>query len=393
MGGIGILGGTFDPIHNGHLNIALAAYKNLNLNKVIFVPTGVSYMKYGVSDKLSRYEMTQIAIEDYDFFEISNVEINREGNTYTCDTIKYFKDIYPKEKLYFIIGTDSLFVLTKWKDYDYIFSNCTICVSHRTDENMHKEKEYAEELNQNGADIIFVESNVIDVSSTEIRDAYAFDDFDKIQKLLVPDKVKAYIASKKLYNNQEDYIMANLRKDLKPSRLKHTIGVRDEAVMLANIYGCSIESANIAALLHDCAKYLGKDEKKQMLLSQGIDILPCEEENDELLHGKAGAVLAKEKYGIDDEDIYNAIFYHTTGRPGMSLLEQIIFVSDYIEINRTHSDKLPLYREMVKEDLNKCTAHILQDTLEYLSLCEKNSGLIISPLTKDTFEFYKKYLN
>ena len=148
----------------------------------------------------------------------------------------------------------------------------------------------------------------------------------------------------------------------------------------------------MAALLHDCAKYLDTDVKCSLCAKYNVAISDIEKNNPELLHAKAGALLAYEKYGIQNNEILSAIFYHTTGKPDMSLLEQIIFVSDYIEPGRTHSDKLPQYRQLVLEDLNYITAAILRDTVKYLKK-QADKDILIDPQTNKTYEYYKKFLN
>ena len=159
---IGILGGTFDPIHYGHLMIAKEAMAEYELSKVFLIPTGVSYMKTGVTDSYFRYEMTKLAAEDIPGFVVSDVEIRREGNTYTCDTIQYYKEQYPDAKIYFIIGTDSLFSIEKWRNSQYIFENCTILCATRVEDDTEEQTEAAEtakarELNESfDADISFV---------------------------------------------------------------------------------------------------------------------------------------------------------------------------------------------------------------------------------------------
>ena len=128
---IGILGGTFDPIHNGHLYIAKKAMEKYSLSKVLFIPTGVSYMKSGVSLAVHRYEMTRLAIRDFPEFEISDLEVFRGGNTYTFETIQELKKEYPDDKFYFIIGTDTLFMMEKWRNFEYLFENLTLIVGKK----------------------------------------------------------------------------------------------------------------------------------------------------------------------------------------------------------------------------------------------------------------------
>lgn len=394
---IGILGGTFDPIHNGHIMIATEALKEYGLTKIILIPTGISYMKKGVTDSFLRYEMVRLAAEKNNF-EISDVEIKREGNTYTCDTIAYFKEKYPESELYFIIGTDSLFSIEKWRNVNYIFENCTILCATRPGEYNEASVESAEIAKANdltqtlNAKIKFIHCTPMDISSTEIRCYRQNNPSDDLRGLELPDNVAKYILRQDLYNDKTEEIHRLLKEDLKPKRLQHTFGVVDTAVLLAQQWGCSVENARLAALLHDCAKYLSKEEKCSLCAKYNVSINESELLNPELLHAKAGALLAYEKYKVRNPEVLSAIFYHTTGKPDMSLLEQIIFVADYIEPGRTHSDKLSIYRQKVFDDLNYVTAKILKDTVKYLKK-QADKNMIIDPLTQKTYEFYKKFLD
>ena len=179
-----------------------------------------------------------------------------------------------------------------------------------------------------------------------------------------------------------------LRKAMKKvqdnKRFEHTLGVAYTAAALAMRYEEDILKAQIAGLLHDCAKCL-KDEKiLNICKKENMSISEIERRNPYLLHAKAGAVLAKEKYNIDDEDIINAIYNHTTGRPEMSRLEKIIFIADYMEPGRKSAPNLALIRKMAFEDLDSTLCKILQDTLAYL----KKSDCEIDPATEITWNYY-----
>ncbi len=140
---IGILGGTFDPIHKGHIQLAQAAYEQFLLSKVLFVPSGVSYMKQGVTSTTHRCNMVNLAIEEYSYFEYCDVDVNREGNSYTIDTLEEIKQLYINSDLYYIIGADSLFSIEKWRNPEKIMNLAHILVAYRQDET-----EYLEFQNQ-----------------------------------------------------------------------------------------------------------------------------------------------------------------------------------------------------------------------------------------------------
>ena len=379
-----ISGGTFDPIHKGHIEIAKIALSQFNLDKVIFMPTGNSYMKSDVTPSIHRYNMLKLAIEGIDKFEISDLEIKRAGYTYTKDTVAYFKENYPDDELYFLIGTDTLFMLEKWYMPEYLFKNLIFIVAKRGDaDSVAKAEELKEKFN---ADIRFMHNDIIDISSTEIREEFDNKSYDEFNNRFFDKKVFEYIKENHLYKEMNDAEMITLlSKELKESRLMHTFGVIDTATSLAKAYQADIKKCERAALLHDCAKYMPLEEMIAICERNFVELNDLEKSKDSLLHAKAGACLAYEKYGIKDKEILDAIKYHTTGRPDMSLIEKIIFVSDFIEPGRTHSEKLPMYRMIAMADINLVCMNILKDTLDYLESLNEE----IDPLTKETYIFYK----
>ncbi len=179
-------------------------------------------------------------------------------------------------------------------------------------------------------------------------------------------------------------MVKKLESKLNPKRFLHSIGVEYTAANLAFVHGADVEKARLAGLLHDCAKYIPTDEKLKRAKKYGINVNKCEKANPDLLHGKIGVFIAKEKYGVDDPEILSAIAYHTTGHPDMTLLEKIIFVADYIEPNRRIIRDLPEIRREAYLDLDKCIIHILKNTLEYL----ETTDAAIDELTRDTYDYY-----
>lgn len=386
---VAIIGGTFNPIHNGHLHIAKCALNEFNLDKAIFIPTGVSYMKQGVSASFHRLKMTELAIEGNSKYEVSDIEVKRTGYTYTKDTVSYFLENFPDYELFFVIGTDTLFKIETWKEPEYLFKNMTFLVADRGDKDSFEKAEYLK--NKYNTDIRFMTCEFLNISSTNIRNLFYED--KPIPKDFLPDGVKRYIIDNNLYTNiTKDRMIEFLEQDLKPTRVTHTFGVRDLAVKLASIYNVDVNKAETAALLHDCAKYVSKEDKLTLCNHYNQEVSEFELNNDGLLHAKAGACLAIDKYHIYDEEVFNAIKYHTTGRPDMNMLEKIIFTADYCEVNRTHSDKLPYYRELAETNIEKVVAMILKDTLEYLGEDINKKAKTIDPMTRESFLFYEKYL-
>lgn len=189
------------------------------------------------------------------------------------------------------------------------------------------------------------------------------------------------------------YTISKAKKVLKEymdgSRFEHTIGVMDTAACLAMRYGADMEKALIAGLLHDCAKCMPDSKKVKICMKNHIPMSETEEQNPFLLHAKVGAYIAKEKYGVDDEEILQAIACHTTGKPAMTLLEKIIYIADYIEPMRNKAANLPEVRRMAFEDLDLALFKIFSDTLLYL----KDTSKSLDAMTVQAYEYYKQTLN
>ncbi len=183
-----------------------------------------------------------------------------------------------------------------------------------------------------------------------------------------------------------EQILNKLSKKLNPKRYEHSLGVEYTAACMAMVHGADIRKARLAGILHDCAKNIPTKEKLALAEKLGLTINKSERANPDLLHGKLGAYYAKEKYHVDDEEILDAISYHTTGRPDMTLLGKIIFTADYIEPNRKKIFELDIIRKEAFTDLDKCVIHILKNTLEYLG----ETTLEVDEMTKRTYEFYIK---
>ncbi len=175
-----------------------------------------------------------------------------------------------------------------------------------------------------------------------------------------------------------------IKKAQDSKRYEHTLGVANMSVALAMKYNVSLIDAELAGLLHDCAKCISHEDKIDICEKNSIEMTEIEKRNPFLLHAKVGYFLAQQKYGIHNENILNAILYHTTGRPAMSLLEKIIFIADYIEPGREQAPNLTQIRKLAFEDIDKTLIWILKDTLDYL----KSNGGEIDPMTQRTYDFY-----
>ena len=182
-------------------------------------------------------------------------------------------------------------------------------------------------------------------------------------------------------------IQHTLKKELDENRYHHTLGVMYTSASMAMRYDVDVQKALYAGLLHDCAKCIPSDKKIRLCEKYGLPVSSVERENPSLLHARLGAYLAHEKYGVKDEEIIYAIESHTTGRPGMSMLEKIVYIADYIEPGRNKAADLPRVRKLAFEDLDACMAEILCDTLKYRS----RVGGPLDPSTQLAYEFYRQY--
>lgn len=184
-------------------------------------------------------------------------------------------------------------------------------------------------------------------------------------------------------------ITEKLKEKLPEERFRHVISVSDTAGCLALKYGYSFENALIAGLLHDCAKYMSYDEMLVYAASNDIILRDIEKDVPSLLHATIGYYVAKNEYGIENDEILDAILYHTTGRPAMTLIEQIIFIADYIEPNRNGILGLEEARKAAFYDLNECTSIICENTLAHL----RKKGYGIDTRTIETQQYYTKQIS
>ena len=333
---IGIYGGAFNPIHKGHVKLAEEVKTKANLDKIIIMPSGVSPHKSSNSliESTHRLEMCNLAFEGEDYI-ISDLEIKREGKSYTVDTVTELKKIYPDDELYLIMGSDMLLSFHRWYRYEDILSMVTICATTRQgDISLDELKAYSHDML--GKETIVIDFEPFECSSTKVRNALMSAD-DRVADML-PEKVHSYIIEKGLYTDGYTSIRKLLRKKLDDYRYIHSLGVADSARELAKIYGADEEKAYFAGLLHDVAKNTPKDEQLRLMENGGITLSEEEKNNPALWHAMAGECYLKLHMGITDPEFLGSVRYHTTGKAGMSLMEKIIYVADYISAERNYPD-------------------------------------------------------
>ncbi len=207
---IGFLGGTFDPIHNGHLSLARTARREYELDRLLIMPSGISYLKVnkGVSPAEDRYRMCTLACNGEEGFSVSDLEIRRSGNTYTCDTVEELKRQDPDAEHYFIVGADTLFYMENWKEPERIFRSCIIAAAVRDELGREALEEKIRELTGRfAARILILPVEPVDISSSMIREAVKS---GRTIRGLVPEAVEEYISSRGLYAGEEQKRFPNI---------------------------------------------------------------------------------------------------------------------------------------------------------------------------------------
>ena len=361
---IGIYGGTFNPPHLGHITAAKAVFQMLELDRLLLIPAGIpphKAMPEGSASADQRLEMTRLAGEQLDLggkVQVLDLELKREGRSFTVDTLETLKEQYPDDELWLLMGTDMFLTLQAWKNPEKILSLAGIAAFGRTEEDTEElfavQREYLCKTYPQARIFTLTIPGVVEVSSTELREKLAKGEGG----CLLAPAVYGYILREGLYRTGLD--LKNLTLEqlrpiamsfLKHKRIPHVLGTEQEAIRLAQAYGADVEKARRAALLHDCTKKLEMDEQLALCAKYGIELDELEQVALKLLHSKTGAAIARDVFGVDDE-IYSAIWYHTTGRAGMTLLEKIIYLADYIEPTRDFPD-VDVLRKACYEDLDK----------------------------------------
>ncbi|MDD7390858.1 MAG: bis(5'-nucleosyl)-tetraphosphatase (symmetrical) YqeK [Lachnospiraceae bacterium] len=184
-------------------------------------------------------------------------------------------------------------------------------------------------------------------------------------------------------------IRKRLKKKLTPERYEHSLSVSYTAAALAMRYGYDLDRAELAGLLHDCARQYENQIIYEKCLKKGLKVTEDEEKNKVLLHARYGSYLAAHKYGVDDPEILSAIEFHTTGRPDMSMLEKILYIADYIEPRRCKAANLEYMRRLAFTDLDEALVEIMTGILKYLD----ETGAAIDSQTKEACRFYESYHN
>ena len=388
---IGIYGGSFNPPHIGHMDAARSAVTALSLDRLLLIPAREAPHKSapeGTPAPEHRLEMLRIAARGLDKAEVSDLEMCREGPSYTYETVEQLRDLYPNAELVLLMGTDMFLSFLSWKNPERIWQSATLGVFCR---GLRKEKDaiYAQkaELEALGAKVELVGNPVIDISSTQMRRMLVF----RFGKFLLPKGVGEYIRENRLYGTDRDYRnlpMDELEKAAialhDPKRVAHVLGCRDTAARLAKIWGVDPEIAARAGLLHDITKALDGPLQLTLCDEYGTILDDFSSKYPKTLHALTGSLVAERIFG-ESPEVVSAIRSHTTGKANMTTLEKIIYIADYMEPNRDFPGVEKL-RHLAETDLDAALKCGLEQTLEHLA----NQGSRVSPETRDALAWLAK---
>lgn len=393
----GIYGGTFNPIHLGHMQAAAFAAKELGLEQLVLIPAGIPPHKAMAQDSpesCHRLAMTQLAAERVQLetgipVVVSDMEINREGKSFTSDTLTIWKEEHPDDELVLFMGTDMLTTFTEWHEPQTIAALAQICSFARGAEDKAAllAAKAVVESQYEGAQVTVLDlPEIVEISSSELRESLAAGR----GREYLDGAVYGYILRMGLYGTCADLknlsfedLRAVSMSFLKAKRVRHVMGTEEEAVRLARMYGVDETDARVAALLHDCTKKLDMDEQLGLCELYGLELDELEKVTLKLLHAKTGAAVARDLFGVKPE-VYEAILWHTTGKADMTPLQKVIYLADYIEPNRKFPG-VDALRETVYRDMDAGLMMGLSMTVEEMN----GYGTPIHSKTMEALEYLK----
>ena len=352
-----IFGGGFDPVHLGHINMALAAKQALQ-GEVVFVPAKVAVWKEESVSQEHKLNMLKLAIAKYDGFSIDTYELDQKEQPRSYQTVRYFKEKYPKDKLYFLIGQDQVNAFHEWANPEEIAKNIQIVYFKRP-------KYVANQANIDKFQMMAIEGPEIDVSSSDIRN---------LKSLAISEEVLKYIEDNRLY------FVGKIKNYIKETRFIHSLSVARLAYEIAKKHQLDYQKAYIAGVLHDIAKGIDKGEELALMKQFYPDFLDI---GAYAYHQFLGEMLAKRDFDVQDEEILAASKYHTTGRKDMCWLEKLIYATDKIDPSRQYDSSELI--NAIMEDLDSGFLTILKANYDFLKANRKS---IDNRLSDECFKAY-----
>ena len=339
MKNIVLFGGAFDPIHDGHINMAKEASKQLDAD-IFFIPARISVWKNDSAPIEDKIRMIELAISNEERLHVSRYEADSQDDiNYSIDTVKYFKSQFPDSNIFFLIGTDQVNSFHKWKSADELAQLATIVFFNRPGLELDLENIKRFSMKQ-------INGGEIDISSTDIRELKCLD---------TPDSVIDYIIDHRLY------FINKISSYMSEDRLIHTISTAKLSYDIAKANHLKdAKKALIAALLHDIGKEMPMVEQREIMVEhfrEYINYPPV------IYHQFIGAYLAEKDFGIIDPVILDAIKYHTTANSNMSDVAIIVHCADKIEPTRGFDSKELI--DALKCSLMNGFVEVLKSNIEY----------------------------
>ena len=387
---IGIFGGTFNPPHIGHIQAAKQAVEALQLDRLLLIPDRIAPHKVIPAHSPTpqqRLEMVRIAAGNDPKLQVSDVELHREGPSYTYETIAQLHQQHPDAQLILLMGTDMFLTFHHWRYPEKILQYAALGVFYRGSKGEQAEvRRQKAELEATGATVYLVENEVLEISSTQLRRMLAFD----CAQSFLPEGVGDYIRENHLYEVDADWkqlpmdrleqVVVSL---LDPKRINHVLGCRDTAVELAKCWNANADDAARAGILHDITKALDGPLQLTLCSEYGKLLNDFSRRYPKTLHALTGSLVAQRIFG-ENEAVVSAIESHTTGKGNMNTLEKIIYVADYMEPCRDFPGVEHL-RYLAFTDLDAALKLGLEMTLEHLA----RQGAEVSPESREALEYLK----
>ena len=381
---IAFYGGCFNPPHLGHLAAVKEAYEALQPDRFLILPDRQPPHKKAIPGEPGpeeRLELCRKAFGCFDWAEVSDLSFSREGPCYMADTVRLLRQQYPGDDLILVLGADMLPGIEDWHDAASLLNDLHLAILDRDEIPRSTLEEVSSRLHQRfGARVDFIPNDPVAISSSQVRALLP----QRKGEDLLPASVYREIIRRRWYGAQVSlpWLRDQVYAMLKPSRIHHVAGCEKAAAALAARWGADPEIAAEAGILHDMTKRWTAEEQYRFCREQGIELDACEMESPQLLHAKTGAREAKLRFGASDE-ICQAIRWHTTGKPEMSLLEKILYLADVIEENRNYQGVDEL-RRLCFEDLDEAMAYATRSSLEHV----RESGNQIHHDTLDAYRWY-----
>ena len=384
---IGILGSAFDPMHQGHMRMAVQALENAKLDRVLVIPAADDAYKPCVAGREDRWKMVVTACSQDSRLIPSRLEMDRDGTAYTVDTLLALRKEIPRADLFYILGVDGVMKLRNWHRLKKVLPLCTFLVCSREGDispiDFHEELVRLQDL---GGRFSMIRMDPVACSSSGIRDCLAAG--GEPPGLYAP--VREFCELKGLYGAPVRLSRASawldmLFADLKPRRFAHSMSVAAYARELAGLHGISRRQAEEAGILHDCAKCMPLREMQRIALDHQLTADSAFLESGALLHSVVGAQVAQDRYGMEDPEVLEAIAYHNTGHAGMSRLAMCVCLADSIEPTRESYPRLEEVRRMAKQSLERALLMSLEGTADFV----RQRGKFLHPRTQETIAWLK----